>query len=464
MSDFASRRSLLTLVAAGAASAAIAPPGFAAPGRQGSNASTKTAAVASGRELGLVPDSPADQSAALQAAIDQAALKGVTLQLPSGRIRATRVTLRDQSHIVGRPRSILQSLGEGALIVGERAHEVRLERFRMEGASAIADAGASRALVELRASSGIALEDLSVGRAPRNGIYLEACSGRVRGCRIENVGAAAVWAMDSLGLEIVGNAVETCGDNGILVWRSAPGDDGTLVAQNRISRIFAASGGNGQNGNGVNVFRAGHVRVTGNHISDCAYSAVRGNAASDIQIVANNVARIGEVALYAEFGFEGALIAQNIVDQAAAGISVTNFNEGGRLAVIQGNLVRNLRRREHEPVDKRGEGISVEADAAVSGNTIEGAPTAGIVIGWGRHMRNVTATGNVIRDARVGVMITDDREAGSCLVAQNLIGGARDGAIRLMDHGRPVGDDLALAQPRSGRITVSGNVVAVRGA
>jgi uncharacterized secreted repeat protein (TIGR03808 family) len=266
--------------------------------------------------------------------------------------------------------------------------------------------------------------------------------------------------MDARGLEIVANSVEECADNGILVWRSAAGEDGTLVAHNRIARIAAASGGNGQNGNGVNVFRATRVRVSGNDISACAYSAVRGNAASDIQIVGNTAADIGEVALYAEFGFEGALIAQNVVDGAAAGISVTNFSEGGRLAVIQGNLVRNLRRREAEPVDKRGEGISVEADAAVTGNTIEAAPTAGIVIGWGPHMRNVNATGNVIRKAGVGVLVTDDDRAGSCLVANNLIAEARDGAVRLMDHGRAIGDDLAVRPPLSRRIVVSGNVVA----
>jgi putative cofactor-binding repeat protein len=64
------------------------------------------------------------------------------------------------------------------------------------------------------------------------------------------------------------------------------------------------------------------------------------------------------VALYAEFGFEGALIASNLVDTAATGISVTNFNEGGRLAVVQGNLIRHLFRREQEPEDKRGHGIT----------------------------------------------------------------------------------------------------------
>ena len=58
------------------------------------------------------------------------------------------------------------------------------------------------------------------------------------------------------------------------------------------------------------------------------------------QITGNNCARSGEVGIYSEFSFEGAMIANNIVDGAATGICVVNFNEGGRLAVVSGNIVR----------------------------------------------------------------------------------------------------------------------------
>jgi uncharacterized secreted repeat protein (TIGR03808 family) len=98
------------------------------------------------------------------------------------------------------------------------------------------------------------------------------------------------------------------------------GEDGSVVACNRIERIRADGGGTGQNGNGINAFRAGGVLVCGNRVSDCAYSAVRGNSSSDIQIIANSCTRLGEVALYAEFAFQGALIANNLVDTAAIGI------------------------------------------------------------------------------------------------------------------------------------------------
>ena len=137
------------------------------------------------------------------------------------------------------------------------------------------------------------------------------------------------------------------------------------------------------------------------------------------------------MALYAEFGFEGALIANNLVDTAATGISVTNFNDGGRLAVVQGNLVRNLFRREHEPVDKRGHGITVEADTALSGNVIESAPSAGIVIGWGTYMREVVATANLVRARRRHPRLGHGRRR--VPARNNMISGATDGAIRAMD-------------------------------
>jgi uncharacterized secreted repeat protein (TIGR03808 family) len=221
--------------------------------------------------------------------------------------------------------------------------------------------------------------------------------------------------------------------------------------------VRADGGGSGQNGNGVNVFRAGSVLVSGNRITDCAFSAVRGNAASAIQIIGNSCSRLGEVAIYAEFGFEGALIANNLVDTAATGITVTNFNNGGRLAVVQGNLVRNLFRREHEPVDKRGHGITAEADTALTGNVVESAPTAGIVIGWQHWMREVVATSNLVRASRVGILVSNDPGAGACLLSNNMVSGATDGAIRAMDgNGDPTGPELT--HGGDGKLTVVGNL------
>ena len=296
------------------------------------------------------------------------------------------------------------------------------------------------------------MSDCRIIGSAEDGIVLRKVSGRISDCEIGDIRKGGLFSEDAAGLEIAHNHVRDCGDNGILVWRSEIGEDGTIVTANRIERIAAKSGGSGQNGNGVNVFRAGSVMVSNNRIADCAFSAIRSNSGSNCQMIGNSCARLGEVALYAEFAFEGAVIANNIVETAAMGISVTNFNEGGRLAVVQGNLIRNIFFR--KDADSRGVGIAVEADSVVSGNVIEGAPGYGIMIGWGSYLRDVSVTGNLIRNAHIGIGVSTDSSAGTALITDNLITGAKDGAIRAMngcdaDRARPRhGERRGLSQPR----------------
>ena len=108
--------------------------------------------------------------------------------------------------------------------------------------------------------------------------------------------------------------------------------------------------------------------VSDNVIRDCAFSAVRNNTGDNVQIVGNSCQNLGEVALFVEFGFNGCVVANNLVDRASVGISITNFNEGGRLASATGNVLRNLFRRPDAitGVVGQGVGIAVEADAAIS--------------------------------------------------------------------------------------------------
>jgi uncharacterized secreted repeat protein (TIGR03808 family) len=408
-------------------------------------------------ELGLEPESTRDQTSALQTAIDEAANRRQPLVLPSGRFRASALQLRPGTRLLGAAgMTTLEFVGGTAFLWGESADDVLIAELSLDGAYKRLGADA---LLRLQASRGVTLRALKVARSAANGIALKECSGSVGDCTLSGAMQAGLHCLDAKGMEILHNAVLDCANNGIQVWRSNAGEDGSIVANNRIARIRADGGGTGENGNGVNVFRAGGVLVTGNRIADCAYSAVRGNTASDIQIIANACARLGEVALYAEFGFEGALIASNLVDAAATGISVTNFNEGGRLAVVQGNLIRNLIRREKEPEDMRGEGITVEADTLVTGNVIENAPTAGLVIGWGSYVREVVATANLIRKARVGILVSADAASRGCLIANNMIAGAAEGSIRTMDaSGQPTGADLARADASGSRLSVVGNL------
>jgi uncharacterized secreted repeat protein (TIGR03808 family) len=100
----------------------------------------------------------------------------------------------------------------------------------------------------------------------------------------------------------------------------------------------------------------------------------------------------------------------------------------------------------------------VEADAAVSGNVIESAPNAGISVGWGAYMRDVSVTGNVVRNARHGIAVSVSNGAGAAVISGNLISGAARGAIVGMDFARPV-TDLERDGARYANLQVSGNRV-----
>jgi uncharacterized secreted repeat protein (TIGR03808 family) len=204
-----------------------------------------------------------------------------------------------------------------------------------------------------------------------------------------------------------------------------------MIVGNRITNIGAVSGGTGQWGNAINLFRTDNVLVSGNRIEGAAFSAVRGNAARNLQIIDNNCRAIGETAIYSEFGFENAIVARNFIDGAANGISVTNFNNGGRAATVSGNIIRNIVAIGPYTPDAPGfgTGIAVEADTTVTGNMIEGTARFGINAGWGPYLRDCVLSSNVIRDAQVGIGISEAPGAGTVLVSANVIG-ARQGAIR----------------------------------
>jgi len=256
----------------------------------------------------------------------------------------------------------------------------------------------------------------------------------------------AILSFDAQGLLVSRNTILDTNDNGIEILRTAIGDDGSQVLDNRIEDIKAGPGGSGQYGNAINAFRAGNVIVRGNRIRNCDYSAVRGNSASNIQITGNSISDVREVALYSEFSFEGAVIANNTVDGAAVGVSVCNFNVGGRIAVVQGNIIRNLlakRPLATAPDDDAGVGIYIEADSSVTGNVIENAPSIGIVAGWGKYLRDVAISGNVIRNAFVGIGVSVVPGAGTALVNNNMISETPRGAVVGLDHARPVTPDLS---------------------
>jgi uncharacterized secreted repeat protein (TIGR03808 family) len=348
-------------------------------------------------------------------------------------------------------------VGAGA-ITADNAADLVLTGLTIDG-SKNTSRSPEAALVNLNTCTHLHISDIAIEGAPSNAIKLWRCSGHIEHCRFNSIAHTAIKSGNAIGLEVSHNRIDHAGNNGIVIWRDKAGPDGTSVNHNHIANVRSDAGGSGQNGNAINAFRAANVILASNVISDCAYSAVRCNAASNAQIISNNCRNIGEVALYAEFAFEGAIIANNIVDGAATGIEVTNFNTGGRLATVQANIIRNLFRREHEPVDKRGVGIAVEADTIVSANTIENAPSAGITIGWGKWMRHVIATGNLIQHAAIGITVSAAGMPNTVMITNNIMAHTTEGGVRLTDHQKPIGPPLENGQNSNARPVLHGNLM-----
>jgi uncharacterized secreted repeat protein (TIGR03808 family) len=412
--------------------------------------------------LGVRTNSTDDQTEAMQRAIDRTAGARLPLILPPGVYRVRALALPTGARLTGVPGATrIVATDNVPLIVARGADHILLSGIIFDGGNKKLpdDAG----LIQLAAGRGIAIRDCEIINSGRNGIVLEAIEGEVTGNTITNAAGAAIFSVEARGLLIARNTIRDAGNNGIQVWRSQAGDDGTQVLDNRIEDTGAVAGGSGQNGNAINVFRAHHVTVRGNRIRNAAFSAVRGNAASNIQITNNTCTGLGEVAIYAEFGFEGAVIANNTIDGAAIGVAVTNFKQGGRLAVVQGNLIRNLvakRPAGTDPNDGAGIGIGVEADTAVIGNIIENAPVAGISVGWGQYLRDISVTGNVVRGAGVGIAVSVSPGAGSAVIADNLISDTKSGAIVGMDRRKAMTGDLAReGATRYAQLAINGNRV-----
>ncbi|WP_064837504.1 MULTISPECIES: TIGR03808 family TAT-translocated repetitive protein [unclassified Rhizobium] len=422
-----SRRDMLFLLAAaavaGGSARALAAP-LAAAGQPDLRGAIDAV------EYRAIPESGDRKTRNLQQMIEQAARENVPVFLPPGTYRISNLNLPDNTRITGVPgASRLVYTGEGHLLAAANVRRIELSNLVIDGGNRwLGDYAGG--LVQFTGVDEVLIDNCEIGGSRKHGLHLERCGGRIERSRISGAAEAGLYAVDSANLSVTGNTIADCGNGGILVHRWKKAEDGTVVSGNRISNIHANDGGTGQNGNGINIFRADGVMVVNNHISDCAFTAIRANSASDIQISSNQCRQSGETAIYVEFAFEGAVVSANMIDGAANGISIANFDEGGRLASVTGNVVRNLTLKgpyKHEV--GFGIGIAAEADTLISGNVIEGAPRWGMQIGWGPYLRNVIVTANVVRKAPVGCAVSVADGAGTAVITDNVFQETAEGAV-----------------------------------
>ncbi|MEI9405101.1 TIGR03808 family TAT-translocated repetitive protein [Mesorhizobium argentiipisi] len=413
-------------------------------------------------EIGVQPGAVDDQSKAFARMLTEARDRDQPVFLPPGTYLVSNLKLPARVRLSGVPGATrIVYGGNGHLMMAEQAEHIELSGLVLDGANRwLADY--TQGLLDLRRVAHLVLDNCQVTGSSKNGLALEHAVGRIGRSDISGAADAGIYSVEAGGLEISGNTVSDCANGGILVHRWQAAEDGTIVSGNRVQRIGARNGGTGQNGNGINAFRAGNVIISGNIVSDCAFTAIRANSSSNLQITGNTCSRSGETGIYSEFSFEGAILSNNLVDGAANGISIVNFNEGGRMAVCSNNIVRNLSTTGPYTADPPGfgVGISAEADTTVSGNVIENAPLYGMQLGWGPYLRNVVATGNIIRKAGTGIVVSVVEGAGTAVISDNLIDGAKNGAIVGQRWADPVTGDLAKASDSGyAHLTVERNKV-----
>jgi len=401
-----------------------------------------------------------DQSEKLQAALEAAHADGRTLILPGGQIFAHDLEIPGNIRVVGQPgATVLISTSPTPIGTLNVSNNVRFESVGFSGGGS-GIAGGDRGLIEVKSSVEILFDNCSFLMGAANGISLNDSSVNIGDCTFSQFADAAIFSMDSRGLMLRGNRIDTCGNAGIRIWRSAPGRDGSIITGNRIDKVDFTGVGNGQNGNGVSVYLADEVIVSDNHIAGCAFSAVRVNTGKDCQIRGNTCVNSGEVAIFSEFGFSGSVIADNVIDGAATGISITNLDSGGHLATCTGNVVRNITPNSATNPDTRPVGIYAEADTVVANNTVDNVPGAGIVAGYGPFVRNVIVSDNVVTGAQIGigVSVVQEKSPGPVRVSGNIVSAAQQGIVG-MEWDKIVSDDLGKDAARYPNLTVSNNSV-----
>ncbi|MFC5419621.1 TIGR03808 family TAT-translocated repetitive protein [Bosea eneae] len=412
-------------------------------------------------QFGLRPGATEDQSRALQAALAEAVKREAPLLVAPGRYRIANVVLPENARLIGVPGATQFIAAQaGSLLLARRIKRAAISGIMLDGLDIKLDQRIG--LLNIDDVLDVSISDCEFANAGSVGLTLNRAAGRIERNRFRSMRDSALFSFDSRGLSIEGNTVEDCGNNGIQLWRGQAGDDQSLIRGNRLNRIRNDAGGDGPYGNGISLFRAGGVVVEGNTLRDCALTFIRNNSGSNVQILGNQGRRCGETALYSEFAFEGAIIAGNLVEDCAQGVSITNLDHGGRLAVLANNIIRNAQKglAPKGKILAGGAGLHVEAEAAVTGNVVENASDVGITLGWSWAMRNLVATGNVVRRTGIGISVSLVPKERNALIANNVISEVKIGAVVGTAFGKVVTGDLTRGEDkRAAGIRVEGNSV-----
>lgn len=339
----------------------------------------------------------ADRTAEVQAAIDKAVRAGSNVELEAGIYGISKLVLTSSVNFSVKSKGIKFYQLSHEPIFNISADNVTLSGIEMIGNPQ----GAG--LIHADNSQKLVLSHSNLHSGGGTAITAIRSSGQLYDNAIKGFDVG-IYAYDNKNFSIYQNSLRHLSDNGILVWRSVSGADGTRIFDNQIDNIGAKSGGNGPYGNGINVFRADDVKIFNNKISECAFSAIRCNNAQRTSISYNKISDCKEVALYAEFGSYGTNITNNEINNAAYGISVPNQDNPKGMTLIENNIISNI--YGYSPVNpdvKEASAISVERNTIVRNNRISNVNGFGIRAGWGEFANELEVYNNKISDVKIGI-------------------------------------------------------------
>ena len=385
-----------------------------------------------------------DETEALATQLREAARLGRAVQLPPGVTAIRSLELPSGVILTGaRGGSTLRLIGPGPLLYSNGAASLTLESVAFDGAGNGLEP--KRGLLDFADVARLSISGCAIRNSSAHGVNLARCGGVFRQNTIEHVRDAGYHSLDGLGVDIDGNNLRDCGDNGLMVWTTQAGRyEGSRVRNNMISDIHNFSGGDGPYGNGVSIWGSGSIRVENNRIFRCAYTAVRNNSGHDILVMGNHCKGFGEKAMYAEFGAKRATFRDNRIEDAGGGIALANADQGTDIGLVFGNTIIGL--RETHPDKEFGPemfwmtGILGEKNCEISGNNIIGPAWIGVMLGGYRE--NLRAEDNQITRADYGIGFATGLRVGEGLIARNKIIGSRKAAISAMAGPAFIGGDL----------------------
>lgn len=403
----------------------------------------------------------AEKSFDLSVEIENANRLGLgVVHVPAGRFETSGIKLEHAIRIEGVVgQTVLVTKNGEPIFIIVNTTDVSLYGLNFEGSN-VAMTDQLPALVVGWKSDRLLIDLCSFSDSANLAVRMEGCTGHVANSHFSHIADIGIYSVNNTEMRLVNNTLIDIGNNAIqLMQNDETIHGGTLISGNFISKVRADGGGSGQNGNGIGIFGAANVIVSNNSVSETAYSGIRCNSGKNVQIIGNSVSKSGETAIYVEFAFLGAVVANNIIEDAAFGISITNFDVGGRMAVCTGNIIRHMHVGHTQGVTNGG-GIHCEADTLIANNIVEDVEFFAINLGWIDKCRNLMAQGNIIRKCARGISFSMSQGAQHVLIAGNMIEGATQAAVvGVKGDDIVTGDFLKDALKVPPHVNMYGNVV-----